>query len=209
MSNIQLSQLTSQKNGDDFAVLERWAEFLEREEQVRSEASKRVSAVAEVIGLQLVAARTFPKKYIWIRKAIATFAAAIAPMAACRSGCSACCHIPVELMASEAQLIGRAIGRVVAVVPTEKRNVSAPTWQGEGHACQFLVAGECGIYEHRPLACRLLFNMDKDELLCQHRAQPVLVPYADTSEFVRVASTLAAPNDYLAELNDFFPRENA
>lgn len=208
MGNIQISQLPQQEKADNSVVNDRWKEFLEREEGLRLAVQKRVVSVSKVISLQLTAARTSPKKYIWIRKAIATYSAAVAPLSACQKSCSACCHVPIMMLASEAKFIGREIGQTVADLPLEKRNLDAPTWQGDGNACQFMKAGTCSIYEFRPLACRLLFNMDRDALLCQHGDTPNMVPYADTSEFILATSLLAAPNDYVAELNEFFIKKD-
>jgi uncharacterized protein (DUF2267 family) len=31
----------------------------------------------------------------------------------------------------------------------------------------FLKAGKCSIYKHRPIACRVHFTLDRDNLLCR------------------------------------------
>ena len=45
--------------------------------------------------------------------------------------------------------------------------LEAITRQTYGQACTFLREGSCSIYSSRPLPCRLLANMDDDDLLCQ------------------------------------------
>lgn len=187
----------------------RWQEFLKREQAVRDELARRSEGVLELANLQLRAAagaRMYSKRKViaWLRKAAATFEGAIAPMAACRANCSACCHVPVMLLASEAQVIGREIGRVPRDVPVERRDQAPPSWRGTGHACQFLINDHCSIYASRPIACRLLFNLDRDALLCQHQESPTLVPYADTRTFQLQAAAAASQNDYVADLGEFF-----
>jgi Fe-S-cluster containining protein len=187
----------------------RWEEFLAKEQSVRDELFHRSAGATELVNLQLRAAAraraiSQVKVVAWLRKAAGTFGDALAPMAACRSGCSACCHIPVMVLASEAKVIGREIGRVPHAVPMERRNQDPPEWRGSGHACHFLKNDRCSIYASRPIACRLLFNLDRDALLCQHQDTPTIVPYADTRQFQLEAASLAVQDDYIAELGEFF-----
>ena len=133
---------------------------------------------------------------------------AVAPVVACRTACSACCHAPVILLASEAAVIGAEIGIPPEVVPMEMRNAEPPTWRGKGHACLFLRDDKCSIYEWRPMACRLLYNLDRDAYLCQHNEERNVVPYIDTSEFqAQVVTSLGvrSTDEYYAELRQFFP----
>ena len=87
------------------------------------------------------------------------------PRSACRRGCSHCCHIPVLMPEQEAELIGRKIG----VKPRRLEGITPPheIRAGYDNPCPFLKDNACSIYEWRPLACRQLYNMDRDALLCE------------------------------------------
>ena len=128
-----------------------------------------------------------------------------------------CCHIPVTISGKEAQLSSRAIGRAAVkepcnAVPVQNlvdvdtvtsASAKLQHW-GTGTACSFLVDDACSIYEVRPLACRVLFNLDDDDLLCRHGAeQPAVVPYAD-SRMLRALALAAQPAERLADIRDFF-----
>lgn len=123
------------------------------------------------------------------------------PFAACKAGCSHCCHIPVSLSALEAQLIGKAIGRK----PAEPNgSFIAEDW-GYRYPCPFLKDSRCSIYEHRPLSCRTHLNLDVDALLC--RLVPgaaVPVPYMDMTRF-QMAYIEITHNQPLSDIRAFFP----
>lgn len=188
----------------------RWSDFLTREEEVSAELERRVRPVVELMELQLDAAmrerkRSTTKAILWLRKAANVWGGAISPIAACESGCSACCHISVTLLASEAAMIGKEIGRMPNEVPVEKRNARPSMRRGAGYACPFLVEDSCSIYAQRPVACRLLLNIDRDALLCQHRETQDLVPYVDARVFeLRLAASANLEKDYTADIRDFF-----
>lgn len=152
-----------------------------------------------------------------------TWAEVVAPMSGCKKGCAHCCHIPVTMFESEAKTIGAAI----KVAPADLgKGMSGPREEFGYHMpCPFLkpVAGradspgmgyECGIYETRPLACRLHFNLDVDELLCELHpemaAEGAVVPVpcmAHNEIDLQVASTLAG--EPLADIRDWFPDGSA
>lgn len=92
---------------------------------------------------------------------------------ACRQGCSHCCHIPVAVTQTEANMLGKAIGRPALQI----LDAPSPSEDGYGYhrPCTFLVEDSCSVYQNRPLACRVHFNLDSDNLLCK-LIQGVSVP---------------------------------
>jgi hypothetical protein len=126
---------------------------------------------------------------------------------ACRSGCSHCCHIGVHIPETEAKLIAKKTGARLAE-PAQSWLVfqqAPPFAHGYDKPCVFLAAGRCTIYEHRPLACRRLINLDSVDLLCQliPGHQPP-VPRADARVFDALF-LLVTSRDRLADIRDWFP----
>jgi Fe-S-cluster containining protein len=165
---------------------------------------------------QLDKAPAIKHKIYWLRQMAETFADAVAPHAACKDACSGCCYQPVSLTLQEAELISRETG---TPMQTPDRWSSEPVMKYAGEPCSFLKDDRCTIYQHRPMVCRLIFNMDADALLCQmvpgSRSQ---APYADHSIYKelyirahlgRVRSQegmqAALKGLRMADLREFFP----
>jgi Putative zinc- or iron-chelating domain len=103
------------------------------------------------------------------------------PFAACRKGCSHCCHTSVLMPAQEAALIGKRIGvKPAKVTGMTGRDDIKP---GYDNPCPFLKNDACSIYESRPLACRQLFNIDTDALLCELVGKASKVPFLDLRDY--------------------------
>jgi len=96
-----------------------------------------------------------------------------APLAlACRSGCSYCCHYHVYVTAPEALVLGAQVRQMpdrarAEVTARLQGNADLATQLGrDAHIatnvrCAFLSeAGECGVYELRPAACRRHHSFD-------------------------------------------------
>jgi Fe-S-cluster containining protein len=129
---------------------------------------------------QLARAPAIRQKIYWLRELAATFGDAVAPHAACTSGCAACCYQPVAVTLQEAEVIANETG---ARMQTPERWNTEAEMQYVGKACSFLQDSRCTIYKSRPMACRLMFNMDIDALLCQMVPGALShVPYADYSD---------------------------
>lgn len=126
---------------------------------------------------------------------------------ACRRGCAHCCHCAVGVTKTEAELIGTEIKRAPLNAPRRASDHAGDfvdfDW-GYHNPCAFLKNGECSIYEHRPIVCRVHFNLDNDDLLC--RLNPPLgttVVWLDTSHFRDAAIIIGG--GHIADIRDFFP----
>jgi Fe-S-cluster containining protein len=94
---------------------------------------------------------------------------------ACRAGCDHCCHQSVGVTAPEALAIFEhlkaalsgpelsAIAEHVATLHERTRGLSSAERFSSAHPCPFLKAGECSVYEVRPLACRGMNSLDAEE----------------------------------------------
>lgn len=131
----------------------------------------------------------------------------IMPFTACRKKCSHCCHIAAVVSEVEAQRIGEAIRRKPAKAGTFPPDIPALQDRYFGVPCTFLKGGRCSIYEVRPLACRLHFNMADDPFFCSTAIAPQnsLVPALNLHEVDKALfiMTLGSP---LADIRDFFPK---
>jgi Fe-S-cluster containining protein len=166
---------------------------------------------------QMEKAPAIKHKIYWLRQMAQTFAEAVAPHAACADACDGCCHQPVSVTLEEAQVIARETGAHMRM-PSEWSTL--PVMEYAGQPCPFLKDARCTIYEHRPMVCRLIFNMDADALLCQMvpgaRSQ---APYADHSVYKELyilahvgkvkddeALQAALKGLRMADLRQFFPQ---
>lgn len=130
----------------------------------------------------------------------------VAANVACKRGCSHCCYTAVPMHPVEARMIGEAVKREPASPSTAlKSNEESAAIAGYHNACPFLKDNECSIYEHRPLTCRVHFNLDEDDLLCRLNNAPSLVPYWDLTEYRAAYVMICGPG--LADIREYFPRE--
>ena len=81
----------------------------------------------------------------------------------CKKGCSACCHMEVEITTYEAEILKQLISSGFVIDKDRlkqqgARTLQDPQWRAgmnEANRCVFLdTAGACGIYEDRPVMCR-------------------------------------------------------
>lgn len=136
-------------------------------------------------------------------------------IAACKKGCSHCCHIPVGLTTVEAEIIGKHIGKKPRPAPPGKHGLGrsgkgafADVRSGYDNPCPFLENDLCSIYEVRPVECRQLVNLDVDNLLCHLHVDEVFnVPYMDMRDFETASVMLQGVSEYnrLADIREFFP----
>jgi hypothetical protein len=109
------------------------------------------------------------------------------------------------LSRAEAGLIARETGRPLQTpADPSLRNKMNPTYIGV--PCPFLVDNRCSIYASRPFTCRVHYNMDADNLLCQLiPGESTNVPYLNPQAW-HVAYGAALPPSALEffDIRDFF-----
>ena len=127
--------------------------------------------------------------------------------AACARGCGHCCHVSVPITQFEANYMGENLG----IKPVELKQIIKHelTEYGSHTPCPFLKQGECSIYEHRPLTCRMHMNFDVDNYWCLHEnwqnpeaeiPRPTIQPLI---EAYHVTISQVAP--IMGDIRDFFP----
>ncbi|MFL9933634.1 YkgJ family cysteine cluster protein [Paraburkholderia sp. RL18-103-BIB-C] len=156
----------------------------ERARPIKQRHHKRVNAVLNN------PAMTISAKIEALWEAVDEIGKTAAPHAACRRGCSHCCHTSVLMPAQEAALIGKRIGVKPAKVTgvTQRGDIES----GYHNPCPFLKDGACSIYASRPLACRQQFNMDTDALLCELVGAPSKVPYLNMFDYQTALAMITA-----------------
>ncbi len=135
-----------------------------------------------------------------------------AGLAACRSGCSNCCHQRVMLSQTEADLIGQNIGRPAVQLRRDYKMIDV-TEYNQTTPCTFLVDGACSIYEFRPVMCRHFVNLDIDNLLCSFENWDL--GKSNDPDYLEVPTVKSAPvlaayqqisgTDLYGDIRDFFP----
>ena len=74
-----------------------------------------------------------------------------------------------------------------------------------GTPCTFLVNHRCSIYDHRPMMCRTLVNMDSVDTLCRIvKGVDVPVPYLNTVEMKGYFAYLTQTEQF-ADIREWFP----
>jgi Fe-S-cluster containining protein len=144
-----------------------------------------------------------PQKIRFMRQAADLMGEAAKGVAPCADKCSHCCHIPVLMSQTEADLIGK---ETATKVTKTKYNLSSNT-QYVGVPCPFLKAKRCSIYEYRPMACRVHFTMDRDNLLCELvPGANIKAPYFNNLPIIQqLVKVLGQDEAYRhADLRDFF-----
>lgn len=205
-------------------VRERLAQGFERLGERLAHVQRRLQPdTRQALVEQALSSATAKQRVFWLRRASDVVQQATQGLAACHEGCAHCCHLSVVIAEPEARLIARETSARLREPAAEhvfsaaeimraldggqdavRNQQQRMTKRHTGSPCPFLGHGRCGIYRHRPLMCRLLVNMDDDELLCRLvEGQDVEVPYLNrTAE--QLAYVLAmGENARFADIRDW------
>lgn len=117
----------------------------------------------------------------------------------CKKGCSACCHMEVEVTNYEAEILVNLLKNGHAVdqkrlYQQSMRNPQDPRWKdglrNPENRCVFLNAeGACSIYEDRPVMCRR-HSVTSPAKSCETLDAPITLRY-----FPRVDLLISAANE--------------
>lgn len=184
------------------------AEALQRRELFMASVSKELQheedAIARTVELQNSGARPKLRKiYALVDKLVE----AADSFTACKRGCSACCHITVNITEVEAQIIEEHTGRRYKRLTTPIRHrESAFT----GMPCPFLVENACSIYPVRPFACRHHMSFNLDAYWCAperaHLAEMPFVAFGGAQQAYGVVTRLHTGGMY-GDIRDYFPAD--
>lgn len=87
----------------------------------------------------------------------------------CKRGCSACCHINVDITNDEAEILRKLPhGRENLELHKKLGHSPRSNLSKEQSACPFLKDNECSIYDNRPFACRV-YHVVSDPKFCDIR----------------------------------------
>lgn len=138
-----------------------------------------------------------------VRDAMAEITSTIA---ACRAGCSHCCHMAVGMSSSEAAKIGEHLGITPERPPMQlDRDTSVEKYMNV--PCPFLKKKHCTIYEVRPSACRTHYNVSDYPEVCDTVNFPGRdVPTLDMRPLWAAEGLFVLQDGQtLADIREFFP----
>lgn len=132
---------------------------------------------------------------------------AVTPFTACKNKCSYCCNIAATMTETEADILGKYVGRKPKKI-TKRVDILANIPKYSGVPCPFLKKGRCSVYEVRPLACRIHFNLADTPHFCNTDIPPgeSVVPQINNTEIDR-AHFQAFGREVWADIRDFFPQK--
>ena len=137
----------------------------------------------------------------------------VSPHAPCKSGCSQCCHQAVSITDYEAELLEQASGRkrvpIKKVSEEQYHALTQTAGKWKGTPCSFLgSAGECTVYEARPLFCRTHNSVEETAAPCDIRNSPGHHSI-DYSMIVQAAAWEWVTQGEFGDIREYFPPKAA
>ena len=193
------------------------------------DAQRRAYAVAKQPAIEAISARHMPRlrekmatvlreraqpdsaKTRALYDAVAPLTRDLAQHAQCGKGCSHCCHIAVAINQAEADLIARKTG-LKPVTPANRMMEGRERFAeavplGYDNPCPFLADNQCSIYDVRPLACRMHFNLDVCADLCTlDNNRPVLLYGNPEIDGLGIMAGGGPYKVVIADIREFFPQ---
>ena len=128
---------------------------------------------------------------------------------ACKPGCSHCCKQALVISSAEAVRLFKATERRM-VMPTmmDPEKLTDMRKQYSGQPCPFLNTenDRCTVYEDRPTACRLHFNIGDDPSVCDIQGRPgAEVPNIDFTPLLSLSVGVLGPLQIYNDIREFFP----
>lgn len=136
------------------------------------------------------------------------------PHVVCKAGCSACCHMQVEMTDVEAERIARSTGAKAQSLPPGRHTTAVEKLGRKDTPCPFLKDDQCSIYDVRPVMCRDMAIAGPDALACSFEnmalfrekdPRTILVPQTKMNPALAAwASVVRERRSTLADIRQFF-----
>jgi Fe-S-cluster containining protein len=186
----------------------------------KSETVKRIDASPEQSRLRAIrdegehlanrARPNQPNVYLKIRELADEASRLVAPYVPCRKGCAHCCYMAVLTTGYEAKLIGRYTGRKpVNMGPWKPGGGDRMRERFTGVPCTFLDVekGECTIYPVRPIECRTHIVAEDSSKPCEFYEGAAYANYVNLQSLKFASGYLFAKRYGIADIREFFPKE--
>jgi Fe-S-cluster containining protein len=171
----------------------------------------RMNKVMDKVEVLWLRARTDPSvavKLRFLRKSTEYLAEAMKGQAACSDKCSHCCNMPILISQAEADQIAKETS---TKINKEIEYVHHAKMEYNGTPCPFLKDNRCSIYNSRPIACRVHYILDKDNMLCQIRQgiDDITAPHWNNMDYIQaLVQAMGREQLYLnADIRDFFGKK--
>ena len=127
----------------------------------------------------------------------------------CKAGCNACCSHGVELTAIEAAVIQNEYQVQAFGIVEDKVLLPPPHTKYDGIMCPFNKEGNCQIYDHRPIACRVFYSLEKTSANCYVADGGLQFNHRSSNVFADVTTMLAMGTNIkgMMDIRDFFGTE--
>jgi Fe-S-cluster containining protein len=145
---------------------------------------------------------TLENVYAGIDKSIESLPDVYKQSISCKKGCSACCHINVDIRETEAKLLVKYAHKNRIPIDKEYLQKQAVVEKQPGSdvsACVFLKDGLCSVYPVRPIMCRKYYVVSDPALCADFTFKPDILQLFDmNSEIFYIAYSASHKGDRMA-----------